>query len=122
MNIHRSYVLTALAWLVPRETAVVSAHVLCTPYNHAPCHFMQSHIYQGDCAVNMHGFVRGSCYALYIKFHSFVIFILNPALHGGGVLEGWGGGGEGGAGGGRREMLDFKGKPNEGSITSHRWK
>ena len=41
------------------------------------------------------GFVRGSCYALYIKFHSFVIFILNPALHGGGVLEGWGYGGRG---------------------------
>ena len=37
-------VLTALAWLVPRETAAVSAQVLCTPYNHAPCHFMQSHI------------------------------------------------------------------------------
>ena len=33
-----------LAWLVPHETAAVSAQVLCTPYNHAPCHFMQSHI------------------------------------------------------------------------------
>ena len=33
-----------LAWLVPHETAAVSAHVLCTPYNRAPCHFMQSHI------------------------------------------------------------------------------
>ena len=43
-NIHRSGVLTALAWLVPHETAAVSAQVLCTPYNHAPCHFMQSHI------------------------------------------------------------------------------
>ena len=43
-NIHRSGVLTALAWLVPHETAVISAQVLCTPYNHAPCHFMQSHI------------------------------------------------------------------------------
>ena len=42
--IHRSGVLTALAWLVPHETAAVSAQVLCTPYNHAPCHFMQSHI------------------------------------------------------------------------------
>ena len=40
----RSGVLTALAWLVPHETAAISAHVLCTPYNHAPCHFMQSHI------------------------------------------------------------------------------
>jgi len=43
-NKHRSGVLTALAWLVPHETAAVSAQVLCTPYNHAPCHFMQSHI------------------------------------------------------------------------------
>ena len=44
LNIHRSGVLTALAWLVPHETAAVSAQVLCTPYNHAPCHFMHSHI------------------------------------------------------------------------------
>ena len=44
LNIHRSGVLTALAWLVPHETAAVSAQVLCIPYNHAPCHFMQSHI------------------------------------------------------------------------------
>ena len=43
-NIHRSGVLTVLAWLVPHETASVSAQVLCTPYNHAPCHFMQTHI------------------------------------------------------------------------------
>ena len=46
LNIHRSDVLTALAWLVPHETAAVSALVLCTPYNHAPCHFMQSHIHK----------------------------------------------------------------------------
>ena len=44
LNIHRSGVLTALAWLVPHETAAISAQVLCTPYNHAPCHFIQSHI------------------------------------------------------------------------------
>ena len=44
MNIHRSGVLTALAWLVPHKTAAVSAQVLCTPYNHAPCHFVQNHI------------------------------------------------------------------------------
>ena len=43
-NIHRSGVLTALAWLEPHKTATISAQVLCTPYNHAPCHFMQSHI------------------------------------------------------------------------------
>ena len=28
----------------PHETAAVSAQVLCTPYNHAPCHFIRSHI------------------------------------------------------------------------------
>ena len=47
MNIHRGGVLTALAWLVPQESAAresQSRRVLCTPYNHAPCHFMQSHI------------------------------------------------------------------------------
>ena len=44
LNIHRSGVLTVLAWLVPHETAAVLVQVLCTPYNHAPCHFMQSHI------------------------------------------------------------------------------
>ena len=44
LNINRSRVLTALASLVPHETAAVSAQVMCTPYNHAPCHFMQSHI------------------------------------------------------------------------------
>ena len=44
LNIHRSGVLTALTWLVPHESAAVSAQVLCTPYNHAPYHFMQSHI------------------------------------------------------------------------------
>ena len=38
--------LTALAWLVPHETAAVSAQVLCTPYNRAPCHFMQSHMHK----------------------------------------------------------------------------
>ena len=47
LNIHRSGVLTALAWLVPQESAAresQSRHVLRTPYKHAPCHFMQSHI------------------------------------------------------------------------------
>ena len=42
--IHRSGVLTALTWLVPRKTAAISAQVLWTPFNHAPCHFMKSHI------------------------------------------------------------------------------
>ena len=46
LNIHQSGVFTALAWLVPHETAAISAHVLCAPCNHAPCHFMQSHIHK----------------------------------------------------------------------------
>ena len=33
---------------MPHETAAVSAQVLCTPYNHSPCHFMQSHMCQVD--------------------------------------------------------------------------
>ena len=47
LNIHRSGVLTALAWLVPQESAAresQSRRILCTPYKHAPCHFIQSHI------------------------------------------------------------------------------
>ena len=44
LNIHQSGVLTVLAWLVPHETAAISAQVLCTPYNHAPSHFKQNHI------------------------------------------------------------------------------
>ena len=44
LNIHQSGILTVLTWLVPHETAAVSAHsvILCTPYNHAPCYFIQS--------------------------------------------------------------------------------
>ena len=50
LSIHGSGILTALAWLVLYETAAISAQVLCTQYNHAPCHFMQSHI----CKVYAH--------------------------------------------------------------------
>ena len=39
--IHRSDVLKRCRL---HETAAVSAQVLCTPCNHAPCHFMQNHI------------------------------------------------------------------------------
>ena len=43
LNIHRSGVLTALAWLVPHETAAISVRSV---YSIQPCtcHFMQSHI------------------------------------------------------------------------------
>ena len=41
LNIHQSGELTMLA----HESAAISAQVLCTPYNHAPCHFMQNHIH-----------------------------------------------------------------------------
>ena len=56
LNTHRSGVLTALAWLVPHETAAVSALVLCTPYNRAPCHFMQSNIRK------VHGYLAVTCH------------------------------------------------------------
>ena len=49
LNIHQSGVLTALAWLVPHEIDAVSAQVLCTLYNCAPCHFTQCHIHLGAC-------------------------------------------------------------------------
>ena len=66
LNIHQSGVLTALAWLVPHETAAISAQVLCTPYNHASCHFMQSHIRKvyASLAVTCHLHWPGSftCY------------------------------------------------------------
>ena len=57
LTIHRSGVITALAWLVPHETAAISAQVLCTPYNHAPCHFMQSHV----CKV--HAYLAVTCHS-----------------------------------------------------------
>ena len=41
LDIHRSGVLTALTWLVPHETAAMSAH---SAYTIQPCHFIQSHI------------------------------------------------------------------------------
>ena len=31
-----------VAWLVPREAAAVSAHVLCTTYNHTPVNSVTS--------------------------------------------------------------------------------
>ena len=59
LNIHRSGVLTALGRGVPQESAAresQSRRVLCTPYDHAPCHFMQSHIRKvyACLAVNCH--------------------------------------------------------------------
>ena len=43
-------------WLVSHETADVLTQVLCTPYNHAPCHFILSHIRKvhGCLAVTCH--------------------------------------------------------------------
>ena len=55
-NIHQSGGLIVLAWLVPHETAAVSVQVLWTPYNHAPCQFMQSHI----CKV--HAYLAVTCH------------------------------------------------------------
>ena len=54
-NIHRSGVLTELAWLVPLKL-LPSRCILCTPYNHTPCHFMQSHIRK------MHTYLAVTCH------------------------------------------------------------
>ena len=54
LNIHRTGVLTALAWQVPQESSAresQSRRVLCTPYNHAPCLFMQSHTCKVDACL-----------------------------------------------------------------------
>ena len=37
---------TVVTWLATRESAAVKEQVLWTPYNHAPCHFMHSHIHK----------------------------------------------------------------------------
>ena len=42
--IHRSGVQRWHGWC--HKKLLPSRHVLCTPYNHAPCHFMQSHIHK----------------------------------------------------------------------------
>ena len=47
LYIHQSGALTVAAgltavWLVPRETAAVSAQVLCTPFNGAPVYSVTS--------------------------------------------------------------------------------
>ena len=69
LNIHRSGVHTALAWLVPHETAAILAQVLCTPYNHELCHFMQklSHIRK----------VR-ACLAVTCQLHFTAMYTLQP--------------------------------------------
>ena len=55
-NIYQTGVRTVLAWLVPHEIAAILAQVLCTPYNHAPCHFMQSHIHK------VHAYLAVTCH------------------------------------------------------------
>ena len=54
LNISWSGVLTVLAWLVPHETAAVLVHALCTPYNYAPCHFIQSQGCVFSCTCHLH--------------------------------------------------------------------
>ena len=45
LNIHRSDVLVLQCWHGWCHMQLLSSwHILCTPYNHTPCHFMQSHI------------------------------------------------------------------------------
>ena len=86
-NIHRSGVLTALAWLVPQETAAVSAQVLSTLYNHAPCHFMQSHIHKvhASLAVTCHVHFwqndQDLLRATGVKLHSHNTFLIYKQVH-----------------------------------------
>ena len=54
-TIHWSGVLTALAWLCHMKL-LPCRHVLCTPYSHTPCHFMQSHIH------NVHAYLAVTCH------------------------------------------------------------
>ena len=44
LNIHRSGVQCWHGWC--HRKLLPSRRILCTPYNHAPCHFMQSHIHK----------------------------------------------------------------------------
>ena len=48
LNTHWIGVLMVLIWLVPHETATVSA---CSVYTIQPCHFMQSHIHKVSACV-----------------------------------------------------------------------
>ena len=101
LNIHRSGVLTTLAWLVPRETAAVSAQVLCTPYNHAPCHFMQSHRLQ--LPVNSTGSLQKEKAPPQADIHIKCFSVWKLYTHVRSTTHDWwrsGGGGGGGWGGG----------------------
>ena len=56
LNIHQSGVLTALlvavvTWQVPRETAAISAYVLCTPYTIHRTHQFPVSLYSGALAL-----------------------------------------------------------------------
>ena len=47
------------AWLVPRETAAISAHVLCTPYNHAPVYSVT--LFEATCVDRAHVWLAVTC-------------------------------------------------------------
>ena len=54
LNIHRSGVQCWHGWC--HKKLLPYRHVLCTPYNHTPCHFKQSHIR------NVHGYLAVTCH------------------------------------------------------------
>ena len=56
-------------WLVPRATAAVSAHVLCTPYNHAPVYSVTSYWFSkfGSIAMYMHHPEALLCFSVHAK-------------------------------------------------------
>ena len=65
LNIHRSGVLTALVYGWCHMKLLPSRRILCTPYNHAPCHFMQSHLRK------VHAYLAVTCH-----LHFWIFYVL----------------------------------------------
>ena len=61
LNIHQSGVLKHWhGWC--HMKLLPSLCILCTPYNHAPCHFMQVHIYIFVCVCKVHACLAVTCH------------------------------------------------------------
>ena len=80
-----------VTWLVPRQTAAVSAQVLCTPYNHSPVYSVTSFkafaktafcfFAEGRFSLGLSGQDKQSCYDVYTCKYTFKIsFIVLVSL------------------------------------------
>ena len=58
-----------------------SRHVLCTPYNHAPCHFMQSHICKVHCTLSVTLSFSCQCIVLCLSLCLFPVSALYSVCH-----------------------------------------